>query len=70
VKGDPGQLWGDEPTPLVPGGESFQRWVGRGGPAAQQAYFRRNRSALTGMRIAGLAMAGVVVAAALAVVFR
>jgi hypothetical protein len=70
VQGDPGQLWGDEPTPWVAGGESMQRWVGRAGPEAQKAYFRSHPGVGVGFRVAGLVAAGVVVVAAVVMAVR
>jgi hypothetical protein len=71
VSGNPGQLWGDEPTPWVIGGESSRRWIGRAGPAAQDAYFRRHKAAAAGFRVIGILLAAtVVIASVAAVVFR
>jgi hypothetical protein len=70
VQGNPGQLWGDEPTPWVAGGEAFQRSIGRAGPKAQAAYFRGRPRLMMGFRIAGLVVAAVVVLAAVVAVVR
>jgi hypothetical protein len=71
VHGNPGELWGDQPTPWVAGGESFQRWIGRAGPAAQARYFHSNPGAATAARILGIVVAATVVLATVGiVVFR
>jgi hypothetical protein len=70
VQGNPGRLWGDEPTPWVAGGEAFQRSIGRAGPKAQAAYFRGRPRLMVGFRIAGLVVAALAVLAAVVVVVR
>jgi hypothetical protein len=70
VQGDPGKLWRDEPTPWVAGGENWLGWVGRAGPKAQEDYFKRHRGALSGARIAVVAVAAAFIVASLAVVLR
>ena len=68
VRGNPGQLWGDEPTPWVAGGEAFQRSIGRAGPKAQAAYFRGHPRLLMGIRIAGVILAAAAVGVAVFIV--
>jgi hypothetical protein len=69
VHGNPGELWGDVPTPWS-AGENLQRWVGAAGPKAQSAYFRRHPRAGFAFRIAALAtLLGAVGAAIVLVVF-
>lgn len=70
VHGDPGRLWGDEPTPWVTGSDSFLRWVGRAGPRAQESYSRRHPRAGMGFRIAGVVLAVSAVGAIAIALFR
>jgi hypothetical protein len=50
-------------------GENFLRWVGRAGPSAQAAYFkRRPNTARVGTEVAGVVVAATVVAAGLMIV--
>ncbi len=70
VTGDPGELWSAEPTPWVVGGGSAERWVGRAGPSAQAAYFRRHPGVGIGMRVAGIVLGAVAVVTVVATVLR
>jgi hypothetical protein len=70
VQGDPGQLWGDLPTPWVAGCENAQRWIGRAGPRAQEAYFGRHRGGRIGWRFAGVAAAAACIVGGIAFALR
>ena len=70
VKGNPGRLWGDLPTPWVVGSESAQRWVGRAGPTAQDAYFRQHPRLAAAFRVAAFIVVATALVVAVAVVLR
>ena len=70
MQGNPGTLWTGDLSPWVMGSESAQRWVGRAGPRAQEAYFRRHRKSVIGIRVVVPAAAAAIVLTGLAIALR